>query len=219
LLGTIVSLVLTVAVSRVAGWVFLAFLIAWLASSVARRVLLHRWERRARGDSSLLRIGTPLRILRLAAFALGGIAGAVIGAHIAKPSFAVYPGFVVGGTIASFLATWPAALRLRSAHAPERGVTRPEARFDRELGLVAETLRQTAPDRGWANLVARAQTSAYDAGHAAALVADPRRATRITLKRQRLAGVTAEVEEAWTQVIDAARRGIADAETDREERR
>jgi hypothetical protein len=92
----------------------------------------------------------------------------------------------------------------------------PEVGLDLVLGLASTSLEQTSIDSPrWADVVARCVESAYDAGLEAARSGDPRRATQLTLRRESLDGRPVPVQDAWADVIDAARRGIAVAESAR----
>jgi hypothetical protein len=212
LVGFVVSLVVTVAWSPRAGWLFLAFVPATLVANVLRFARRNRSE----ADASPVRLARRTRLVREACFVTGGAAAALLVYELSGASIFLWFAFLVGGTIGSWIFGSVLLGRFMVGLRPPRGAERSELGLDLALGLAATSLEQASVDSaGWVNVVARCVASAYDAGLDAGRAGDARRATHLTLRREHLHGRPEQVQTAWTDVIDAARRGIEDGETER----
>jgi hypothetical protein len=212
LVGLVVSLVVTVAWSPQAGWLFLAFVPATLVANVLRFARRDRSE----ADAWPVRLARRTRVVREASFLAGGAVAALLVYELSGASIFVWFAFLFGGTIATWIFSSVVMGRFMVGLRPPRDAERSELGLDLALGLAATSLEQASVgSAGWVNVVARCLASAYDAGLDAGRAGHGRRATHLTLRREHLHGRPEQVQAAWTDVIDAARRGIEAGETER----
>jgi hypothetical protein len=210
--GFVVSLLVTVLWSPQAGWLFLAFAFASLIASALRGVRRGRSE----ADAWPVRLARRTRLVQKACFVTGGAAGAFLVYEFTGTSIFVWFAFLTGGMIGSWIFGSVLLVRFMVELRPPRDAERSELALDLALGLAATSLEQASvASAGWVNVIARCVASAYDAGLEAARSGDPRRATHLTLRRESVHGRPEPMQAAWAEVIDAARRGIAAAESEK----
>jgi MFS family permease len=114
MIGTVAALVATVAWTTAAGWALIIFFLGWVGSAVLRGFIERRWARRELLSHSSIRPTKRTLVARSIAFVVCGLVGAVAASQIAKPAYAVYPGFILGGTVGAFAVIYVALMRSRN---------------------------------------------------------------------------------------------------------
>jgi hypothetical protein len=209
LLGVPVALVITVAWTPQAGWVFLALVLASVILSSARGLA------RARASSRIapLRVSRARSFLTVAVSVACGVVVVIAARHVTTTPLVVITAFLLTFAITG---TVLRVAVIRSLLRPLPASLQSAQGLDFVFRSARSALEGSEPaTRGWEHTLERCRQSVYEVAHDRARAGEAANARALTWRSAPCPGCSEPLASAWDEVIEAAHRGLRDGEEQR----